>query len=170
MTHRNVWISLVAVLVIVAGLAVSAVRADDDRTSFIAILSGANEAEPVDTKARGVAFFQASDDMMSLRFRVIVANIEDVMMAHIHFAVPPTPAGGVVVWLYPAAPPASLIAGRFQGVLAEGVIIASNLVGAFAGMTVADLVHHIELGHTYVNVHTSAHPGGEIRGTIVPAE
>jgi len=170
MTQRKVWISLVAVLLVGAGLAVTAARADDDRTSFIAILSGANEAEPVDTKARGVAFFQLSEDGTSLRFRLIVANIQDVMMAHIHLALPPAPAGGVVAWLYPAAPPPSLIAGRFQGVLADGVITAANLVGALAGMTMADLVHHIELGHTYVNVHTSAHPGGEIRGTIVPAD
>lgn len=151
-------------------LAVAIVRADEERESFVAVLSGANEDPAVPTSARGQAFFQLSHDGLSLRYRVVVANVNDVLMAHIHLALPPATSGGIVAWLYPSSPPAVLIPGRFNGVLMEGMITASNLVGALAGMTLADLVEHIEMGHTYVNVHTSAHPGGEVRGTIYPAE
>src|SRR3972149_310030 len=164
MAHKKLWMALVGLLFVGATFAVTGARAHDERESSIAHLSGANEAEPVDTKPHGVAIFQLSDDGMSIRYRLIVANILDVHMAHIHFAVPPAPAGGVVVGLYSAAPPAVLIPGRWNGILMQGTFTASNLVGAFAGMTIADVVAHIELGHTYTNVHTMANPGGEIRG------
>jgi hypothetical protein len=34
------------------------------------------------------------------------------------------------------------------------------------GKTIADLVADIKAGNAYVNVHTTEHPGGEIRGQI----
>jgi hypothetical protein len=63
-------------------------------------------------------------------------------------------------------PPAVLIPGRFQGVLAAGVITDANLVGLLAGQTLADLIAEIAAGNAYVNVHTSQFPGGAIRGQI----
>jgi hypothetical protein len=39
-----------------------------------------------------------------------------------------------------------------------------ELEGPLAGMSLADLVVQIDAVNTYVNVHTDAHPGGEIRG------
>jgi hypothetical protein len=63
-------------------------------------------------------------------------NIDNVFMAHIHL-LPASGSGNgqIVVWLYPSTPfipsqtvpPASWIAGRFDGVLAEGVITSNNL-------------------------------------------
>jgi hypothetical protein len=35
-----------------------------------------------------------------------------------------------------------------------------------AGKTVLDLTQSIEVGETYVNVHTEENPNGEIRGQI----
>ncbi|MDO8578369.1 MAG: CHRD domain-containing protein [Dehalococcoidales bacterium] len=72
----------------------------------------------------------------------------------------------MVVWLYPSQPPAQLIPGTFNGVLAEGTITAANLVGPLAGMDFSDLITAMEAGNAYVNIPTSAHPGGEIRGQI----
>ena len=43
-------------------------------------------------------------------------------MAHIHLAPTPGANGGIVVWLYPSGPPASLIPGRSDGVLAHRVV------------------------------------------------
>ena len=86
-------------------------------------------------------------------------------MSHIHLA-PEGQNGAVVVWLYAASPPPALIEGRSQGVLAAGVLRASDLVGALAGQTIQELVGEIEAGNAYVNVHTSQYPGGEIRGQI----
>jgi hypothetical protein len=86
-------------------------------------------------------------------------------MAHIHLA-PVGVNGPVVVWLYPSAPPAQLIPGRFNGVLAEGVITDASLVGPLLGNELSVLIDALISGNAYVNVHTSQFPPGEIRGQI----
>lgn len=78
----------------------------------------------------------------------------------------PNATGGIVVWLYPAAPPAQLLPGRTNGILAEGVITQDDLTGALAGMTLHDLMMAILHDKIYVNVHTRQYPKGEIRGDI----
>jgi len=138
--------------------------AGSDR-NFRTHLTGAEEVDPVDTNAQGQATFKVSKDGQSIEYKLIVANIENVLMAHIHLA-PAGSNGGIVVWLYPDAPPPQLIDGRFSGVLAEGVITDADLEGALGGMTIDDLVAEIMAGNTYVNVHTTQNPGGEIRGQI----
>jgi hypothetical protein len=72
--------------------------------NFRAHLSGDEEVPAVDTRAQGQAIFQLSRDGMTLHYKLIVANIEDVLMAHIHLA-PAGENGPIVVWLYPSAPP-----------------------------------------------------------------
>ena len=68
----------------------------------------------------------------------------------------------------------------FNGLLHQGVITQSDLVGPLAGKTMAVLLAAINAGNTYVNVHTNDFvdpantgagdfPGGEIRGTIATA-
>jgi hypothetical protein len=133
--------------------------------NYRANLSGGEEVPPADTRAQGQATFQLSKDGTELHYRLIVANIENVTQAHIHLA-PAGVNGPVVAWLYPAAPPAQLIPGRSQGVLAEGTITADNLVGLLAGQDLSALLSEIQAGNTYVNVHTSLFPPGEVRGQI----
>jgi hypothetical protein len=150
----------ILVLLTIAILSVGAGSA-----TFTVNLSGRDEVPTNDSRAHGQASFQLSDDGTTLHFRLIVGNIQNVTMAHIHLA-PAGELGDPVVWLYPAAPPPQLIEGRSSGILVEGSITAANLVGPLAGGTMADLVAQIEAGNTYVNVHTSAIPSGEIRGQI----
>ena len=150
---------------IAVGCLFAAVAAVAQDRNFHAHLTGAEEVPPVATQAQGQAIFQLSRDGMLIHYRLNVANIEDVTQAHIHLG-PAGTNGPVVVWLYPSAPPAVLIPGRFQGVLAAGVITEANLVGQLAGQTLTDLLEHMKNGDTYVNVHTLAHPSGEIRGQI----
>jgi hypothetical protein len=89
-------------------------------------------------------------------------------MAHIHLSPVPGLDGPPVLWLYPSAPPAQLIPGTFNGILAQDTVTAANLVGPLAGMTLQDLRQAIFDSLTYVNVHTSLHPAGEINGDIQP--
>lgn len=133
--------------------------------NFRAHLSGAEEVPPAETRAQGQAIFQLSKDGNGLRYKLIVANIENVTQAHIHLA-PAGVNGPVVVWLYPSGPPPVLIEGRFQGVLAEGTITAANLIGLLAGQSLDALIEEFESGNAYVNVHTNQFPGGEVRGQI----
>lgn len=133
--------------------------------NFATHLSGGQEVQPVETRAEGQAIFMLSKDGQTLYYKLIAANIENVMMAHIHLA-PKGVNGPIVVWLYPSVPPPMLIPGRFSGVLAEGSITSGDLVGPLAGMSLGDLLAEMEAGNTYVNIHTTQYPGGEIRGQI----
>jgi hypothetical protein len=125
--------------------------------------TGANEVPANNSIAQGQAIYRLNDDGTELHYKLIVANIENVTQAHIHRA-PAGVNGGIVAWLYPDAPPARLIEGRSQGVLAEGVITDADVVGSLAGGGVAALLAEIRAGNTYTNVHTTAFPPGEIRG------
>lgn len=155
---------LVLVLVIVALFTVVGTVAAGNNRNFVAHLTG--EAEGVVTAAQGQSIFRFSKDGQSLTYKLIVANIENVTVAHIHLA----PVGGgngpPVLWLYPESAPPQLIPGPFNGVLYERTVTAADLVGPLAGMTLENLRTVIEEGRTYVNVHTSQYPAGEIRGQI----
>jgi len=130
------------------------------------------------SKARGNAIFQLSADGTALSYKLIVANIENAFMAHIHQG-PAGSNGGVVVWLYPSTTPGpgATGGGRVNGVIAEGTITASNLVNALEDMPLSALLELLTTGNAYVNVHTSDgvdpvntgpgdFPGGEVRGQI----
>ncbi len=134
-------------------------------TTFHATLSGKNQSPAVDISARGTVTFTLSKNGKSLSYRLYVADIENVSMAHIHIAAAGK-EGPVAVWLYPSHPPAKVKKGEFTGVLARGTITASQLEGPLKGKTIADLVQEFRSGGAYVNVHTTAHPAGAIRGQI----
>lgn len=146
-------------------LAVPVYASNAASQAFSTHVSGAEEVPVHDTRAQGQATFRLSDDGTSLHYRLVVANIENVLQAHIHMA-PAGVNGGIVVWLYPSAPPAVLIPGRSQGLLAEGTIEDADVINALAGQGVAGLLEQIRAGNTYVNVHTTKFPPGEIRGQL----
>jgi hypothetical protein len=131
---------------------------------FVTDATGAEEVPARDTRAQGHAWFKLNRDG-TLSYRLLVRKIENVTQAHIHVA-PFGQNGGVVVWLYPSAPPAQLIPGESNGVLGAGTIEDGEVVGSLAGLGVAALLEQIRAGNTYVNVHTTLYPGGEIRGQI----
>lgn len=150
------------------GLALSAsggAAANGHNRNFQAHLAGENEVPAVDTLARGQSIFQLRRGGMALDYKLIVATIEDVLMAHIHLW-GPDDNGPVAVWLYPDGPPPALIEDRFDGVLAEGTITDDDLVGPLDDGRLSDLLEKMRVGNTYVNVHTEAKRAGEIRGRI----
>jgi hypothetical protein len=106
-----------------AGEALNARRAV--AKNYIAQLSGGEEVPANDSRSRGNAEFQLSPDGSELSYRLIVANLQDLHMAHIHSGTAGA-NGPIVVWLYPSAPPPEPIPGRTSGVLAEGVITEAN--------------------------------------------
>jgi hypothetical protein len=161
---KKVLYCLPFLLLLIISSSVSPALAAIDR-NFTTHLTGDEEVPPVQTDAQGQAIFQLSKDGTELTYKLIVANIENVTQAHIHLG-PIETNGPVVVWLYPDAPPAQLIPGRFSGILATGTITADDLVGPLAGMSLDDLLDAMRAGNTYVNVHTSQFTAGEIRGQI----
>ena len=144
---------------------VFAVAESRDGDHFGTHMTGAEETPPRPSRAQGQLNLKLNADGTALTYKLIVANIEDVTQAHIHFGAPGV-AGPPIAWLYPSAPPAQHIPGRYDGVLAEGVITDANVVGPIAGEGLAGLVATIRAGNAYANVHTTLYPPGEIRGQV----
>lgn len=129
--------------------------------NFKAHLTGSGEVPANTSIATGQATFQFSKDGTTLHYKLIVANIDDVRASHIHLA-PSGQNGPVVAFLYGGPP----IPGTTNGILAEGSITSADLRGPLGGESLDTLREKMESGELYVNVHTDAFPGGEIRGQI----
>lgn len=87
-------------------------------------------------------------------------DILGVAGAHIHCA--PAGANGPVV-AFLAAP----VPGGFDGKVDVGATLTNaNIINPACGATVAELLDAMAAGDTYVNVHSPAFPGGEVRGQI----
>ncbi len=127
---------------------------------FSADLNGNNQPTPIATTGHGRATFTLSENGDALHYMLESYNIDDVTASHIHVGEPGV-NGGVTAFLYSGTP-----AGPVNGVLSSGVITEADLLGAFAG-DFAGFVDALMSGGLYVNVHTSANPGGEIRGQIM---
>jgi hypothetical protein len=149
---------------VVAGgvVVVGATTAVAGSGNFRTHLRGSEEVPAVVTGAQGQATFKLSADGTSLSYKLNVANIDDVTQAHIHLAAPGV-NGPIVVFLFGLVPDPGV---DVNGTLASGSIDAGDLIGPLGGHQLADLVSAIEDGGAYVNVHTVAHRGGEIRGQL----
>jgi hypothetical protein len=134
-----------------------------NQSRFNASLNGGNEVPAVETHAVGQAIVTISKDETKIHYKLIVANIDDVIQSHFHVA-PAGTNGGVVAFLF-GPNPIPQPSGPFNGVLAEGDIMASNVIGSIAGDLDA-LIAAIRSGNVYINVHTNTNKGGEIRGQL----
>jgi hypothetical protein len=117
--------------------------------TFHATLNGAKvRPTPVTTTATGTATFTVSGSLLT--YTLNVTGMDSVFAAHIH-AADTGSSGGVMVPLFTG--PTTAI--NFSGTLAQDTV------------TVVDSVlTRMRNGTAYVNVHTTAYPGGEIRGQI----
>ena len=101
-------------------------------------LTGGQEVPPVTTSATGTATFLLMGDEVLL---TVVHTVENVTAAHIHVGGPGV-NGGIVIDLGPAASPIEI------------------------SLTLEQYSQVTESEH-YINVHSMAYPGGEIRGDII---
>ena len=128
---------------------------------FTVELSGNEEVPPLQTDAKGSAEFTAPH-FDNIGYSVNVSNIDKVTMAHIHSG-KIGENGPIVVTLFKTETPSTE---PINGNLVSGNITNAKLEGPMAGKTLIDLTKSMELGETYVNVHTEENPNGEIRGQI----
>jgi len=170
------------------GLVIAGSAQADNPMRFKADLEGFNAAgAPIPTRATGQAKVEVIDDGTALSFRVNVAGIDNLLMAHIHVAPGPVsltdPAGPVAFWFTGGPPPGSNLTERVNGRLAEGFIITDGQVVMWdtsepgAG-TVQGLINAIMEGRASVVVHTDDldpdtptgvagdSRAGELRGTL----
>ena len=118
---------------------------------------GHNEVPPVETQGQCQAIFKVRNGNLS--YKLIVANLEDVVAAHIHCA-PIGSNGPVGVTLFAGSP------STISGILAQGPILAPDGGNGCGWADVDDILAAIASGNTYVNVHTLASLPGEVRGQI----
>lgn len=150
----------VVLVAVVAFLAVGGmpVLAENGNGNLTASLKGRNEVPANDSKAAGEAIFKLRGD--SLSYKLIVANIENVVASHIHCGAEGV-NGPVGVTLFSGA------ATSKSGVLAQGAIAGPDVGNACGWETLGDVIAAMHSGDTYVNVHTNPGiPSGEIRGQI----
>ncbi|MGH2353098.1 MAG: CHRD domain-containing protein [Chloroflexota bacterium] len=145
--------------------AAATVHAPTSVRAFVGVahLSGGEEVPPVQTAARGLAVFWLRPDGSGLQFDLSTVGLTNVTGGHIHLGAPGV-NGPVVVNL--VQPDSCTI--RSTILRCTGTITGDDLTGPLAGQTLDDLLAAMSAGSTYTNVHTTAHPGGEIRGQIDP--
>jgi hypothetical protein len=158
--------TLVITAVIAAAVGIGGIAAAQT-IQYRAQPAGEFEVPAVETSAEADFKLKVAADGMSATYDLKINEpIDDATMAHLHLA-PVGSNAGVVVWLYPHdGPPAAAPNGEdFTGRLAKDTITPDDLVGALAGNW-DGFLQALEDGQLYVNVHTTAHPGGEIRDQV----
>ena len=126
---------------------------------FRAKLDGNNEVPPVDTPAEGVINFKTKDDVMT--WKMNVTGITDATALNIYQGMG-TENGEPIVDLMKS----SKHSDNPIGMTMRGNFTDSNLQGPMEGVSLEDLKAEMGSGNTYVNVHTTDHPDGMIRGQI----
>ena len=165
MRHRKL-IALAVPLLVVIAFGASAL-ANDQNSSFGARLSGYDEVPAINSAGTGQFAATVNSSGTMITYKLSYSGLSSTALAaHIHFAQRAV-AGGVVAFLCggggkPACPPSggtvsgTIVASDIQALPAQG-IAAGDLVGVLRAM---------RAGVTYVNVHSTNFPGGEIRGQI----
>ena len=132
-------------------------------------LEGDSQVPMVNTTAFGFANIRLFQNGTSsaIEFTVVVCDIANVTHSHIHVGNSTTNGPIVIPFFDNPSHPFSSVDGC--NVLAHGVRGPSDLMSN-SGVGIGnwtDFVHALTSGDAYVNVHTIAHPSGEIRGQIV---
>lgn len=117
-------------------------------TAFIATLTGAQEnAEPVTTDGMGYALLTFIQKTSTICVALSYSGLSgDAVAAHIHGPADPDENAPVLIPLNSDLPSPVNLCGTLE----------------------KDGVKALKAGRLYLNVHTAAHPGGEIRGQILP--
>jgi hypothetical protein len=148
----NVAISrrLILMLVCLAGAALGAAPARAATESFDVTLTGAQQVPPVESSGKGMAKLTYDPATRVVHWTISYEGLSGpVTMAHFHGPAEEGKNAGVALWL-----------------AKQGSEVASPIKG-HATLT-ADQAKQFAAGEWYINLHTKANPGGEIRGQVVP--
>ncbi len=131
-----------------AGSATLAVAAP---MTFQVPLTGAQQVPPVQTSGSGTASITYDPATRGVSWSITYTGLSTpVTMAHFHGPAATGKNAGVQVWLSK-----------------KGAASVPSPIEGQATLTPAEAKEFMA-GQMYVNVHTKAHPGGAIRGQVVP--
>jgi hypothetical protein len=156
------WRIGVAALVAVLAATAGAVACSDDptapqSTTYVAQLSGANEVPALTSGASGTATFTLEGKTLS--YVVTVNGLSgNAAASHIHLGV--AGSNGTILYPFNAA---AVQTGQVASGLIDLTQPVSNGTTSISGDSLLSLLNS---GQLYTNVHTAAHPAGEIRGQI----
>jgi len=118
--------------------------------SFKVALSGAQSVPPVENAGAGTADLTYDPATRVVTWTITYSGMSGpVTMAHFHGPAAPGKNAGVVIWL-----------------TKQGSPVESPIKGE-ATLT-PEQAQQFAAGEWYINVHTQSHPGGEIRGQVMP--
>jgi hypothetical protein len=151
---------------------------DDDGEALRTRLIGFQEVPAI--ASSGTAVFQAkiADDEKSFQWTMTYSGLTNVAQSHIHVG-QLSVNGAVVIFLCTnlgnAAPAGITVqACPDSAGTISGTATAANVIGVAAQGVPANgfatVLNAIRAGVAYVNIHTAAHPGGEIRGQFSQEE
>lgn len=119
-----------------------------DPVSLKTQLTGEDEVPPVQTTGSGLAEFEYDRETRTVKWTISYSGLTGpATMAHLHGPAQRGEKAPVLVWLSK-----------------QGSSAASPITGQTT-LTPAQ-AEQFAAGRWYVNVHTQAHPGGEIRGQV----
>ncbi|MDV6343330.1 CHRD domain-containing protein [Nitrosomonas sp. Is37] len=138
-------------------------------------LTGDQEVPPVVTQVQGKANFAFNQELTEMAYELKAQSSRDEPVgllgqagAHIHCGAVGK-NGPIVAFL------SGVITGGVDGMveikatLTDANIVANTCMNSIQQdiKTLKDLAEAMHAGNTYVNIHSNAHPGGEVRGQIV---
>jgi len=157
----------------IAALAVclAALPALGDAGNWKVHLTGWNEVPSVSTLAEGTFEAKASGDWTTIEWTLSYSGLQaPVTQAHIHFAQTAV-NGPIVIWLCgtsavtaPAGTQTCPTSGSISGTITSANVLASPASQQLAAGEIGEMISAMLVGAAYANVHTTASPGGEIRG------
>ena len=153
----------------------AAVTANDNQRGFRERLTGYEEVPALSTTGTGTFRAMINPSGTEISYRVTFSGLESaITQSHIHFE-NATNNGAIVVFLCTnGTPPVGFVvqacptgtSGTIEGTLQEDDVTALAAAQGIAAGEFDEFVRAIRADATYVNVHTTGRPGGEIRGQI----
>jgi hypothetical protein len=154
-------VRLVAGIAAALAIAVFATSCDDSTGPnaglYSATLLAANELPPTAATGSGIATF--FDRGTHIEWAIEVTNLTGITDSHIHLG-SATQNGGIIINLFTPR----VATGTVTGLLGTGTITAASN----ATVSLDSLRVLFNNANSYVNIHTTANPGGAVRGQVVP--
>jgi hypothetical protein len=141
---------LVVQSVCLMGISLWAAQIQAAPASFKVSLTGAQQVPPVETTGTGTANLTYDPTTRLITWTISYSGLSGpVTMAHFHGPAEQGKNGGVQLWLSQQGSP------------------VENPIKGQATLT-TDQATQFTAGQWYINLHTQAHPGGEVRGQVMP--
>jgi hypothetical protein len=149
-----------------------ALSADEGAERVRAHLVGYEEVPTLSSNGSAVFRAKIAEDEQSFDWVLTYTGLANVTQSHIHFAARAI-NGPIVIWLCsnlgngpPGTQACPASAGTVRGTATSADVTAGALSLGIPAGDLARMLDAIRAGAAYANVHTVAHPPGEIRGQI----